>query len=431
MKHFQFTAWPDHGVPEHPLHLLYFIRRVRASIAPQNNQLASGNSSPPGILTPPAEASGPLVVHCSAGVGRTGAYIAIDSQMERIRVEQTVDVFGHVLQMRQQRNSMVQTEEQYIFIYEALLEASQGGQTEVSCRNLLSHFNKLMQPVSLSDGTMTNLELEFKKLAQLSLTQRSVAALRFTAASQMVNKFKNRLANILPFDSTRVKLQPIRGVDGSDYINASFIDGYRFRNSYIASQAPLAETTDDFWRMLWEQNSTIVVMLTKLREMGHERCHLYWPTDRPTRFQYFAVEPLSEYNMTQYVLREFKITDARDGHSRTIRQFHFVDWPDQGVPRSGEAFIDFIGQVHKTKEQFGQDGPITVHCSSGVGRTGVFLALSLVLDQMRFDGVSDLFSIVRTLRTQRPMMVQTEEQYTFCYKAAIDYLSSFEQFPTA
>ena len=93
-----------------------------------------------------------------------------------------------------------------------------------------------------------------------------------------------------------------------------------------------------------------------------DKCANYWPSDRSARYQYFVVDPLAEYNMPQYLLREFKVTDARDGQSRTIRQFQFTDWPEQGVPKSGEGFIDFIGQVHKTKEQFGQEGPITVHC---------------------------------------------------------------------
>ena len=103
------------------------------------------------------------------------------------------------------------------------------------------------------------------------------------------------------------------------------------------SPGPLQETTEDFWRMLWEHNSTIVVMLTKLREMGREKCHEYWPTERSQRYQYFVVDPLNEYNMPQYIVREFKVTDARDGHSRTIRQFQFTEWPEQ-------VFIDYIVQ---------------------------------------------------------------------------------------
>ncbi|XP_038143624.1 receptor-type tyrosine-protein phosphatase F-like isoform X18 [Cyprinodon tularosa] len=402
VRQFQFMAWPDHGVPEYPTPILAFLRRVKACNPPD---------------------AGPMVVHCSAGVGRTGCFIVIDAMLERMKHEKTVDIYGHVTCMRSQRNYMVQTEDQYIFIHEALLEAATCGNTEVPARNLYAHIQKLTQPPS--GETVTAMELEFKRLAN-SKAHTS----RFISANLPCNKFKNRLVNIMPFESTRVCLQPIRGVEGSDYINASFIDGYRQQKAYIATQGPLAETTEDFWRMLWEHNSTIVVMLTKLREMGREKCHQYWPAERSARYQYFVVDPMAEYNMPQYILREFKVTDARDGQSRTIRQFQFTDWPEQGVPKTGEGFIDFIGQVHKTKEQFGQDGPITVHCSAGVGRTGVFITLSIVLERMRYEGVVDLFQTVKTLRTQRPAMVQTEDQYQLCYRAALEYLGSFDHYAT-
>eukprot|EP00057_Strongylocentrotus_purpuratus_P029799 XP_011684273.1 PREDICTED: receptor-type tyrosine-protein phosphatase delta [Strongylocentrotus purpuratus] len=400
VKQFQFTAWPDHGVPEHATSVLAFISRVKSCNPPD---------------------AGPIVVHCSAGVGRTGAYIVIDSMLERIKHEKTVDIYGHVTCLRAQRNYMVQTEEQYIFIHEALYEAVASGTTEVHARNLYGHIQKL---TALEPGeTITGMENEFKRLA----SQKAQPS-RFVSANIPANKFKNRLLNIQPYEGNRVCLQPIRGVEGSDYINASHIDGYRQRNAYIATQGPLAETTEDFWRMLWEQNSTIIVMLSKLREMGREKCHQYWPAERSARYQYFVVDPMSEYNMPQYILREFKVTDARDGQSRTIRQFQFTDWPEQGVPKSGEGFIDFIGQVHKTKEQFGQEGPISVHCSAGVGRTGVFITLSVVLERMRYEGIVDMFQTVKMLRTQRPAMVQTEDQYQFCYHAALEYLGSFDHY---
>ncbi|XP_018863188.1 receptor-type tyrosine-protein phosphatase F isoform X13 [Parus major] len=402
LRQFQFMAWPDHGVPEYPTPILTFLRRVKACN--------------------PTDA-GPMVVHCSAGVGRTGCFIVIDAMLERMKHEKTVDIYGHVTCMRSQRNYMVQTEDQYIFIHEALLEAATSGNTEVPARNLLAHIQKLSQ---VPPGeSVTLMELEFKNLAN-SKAHTS----RFISANLPCNKFKNRLVNIMPYELTRVCLQPIRGVEGSDYINASFIDGYRRQKAYIATQGPLAETTEDFWRMLWEHDSTIVVMLTKLREMGREKCHQYWPAERSARYQYFVVDPMAEYNMPQYILREFKVTDARDGQSRTIRQFQFTDWPEQGVPKTGEGFIDFIGQVHKTKEQFGQDGPITVHCSAGVGRTGVFITLSIVLERMRYEGVVDMFQMVKTLRTQRPAMVQTEDQYQLCYRAALEYLGSFDHYAT-
>ncbi|XP_017907494.1 PREDICTED: receptor-type tyrosine-protein phosphatase delta isoform X34 [Capra hircus] len=402
VRQFQFTAWPDHGVPEHPTPFLAFLRRVKTCNPPD---------------------AGPMVVHCSAGVGRTGCFIVIDAMLERIKHEKTVDIYGHVTLMRAQRNYMVQTEDQYIFIHDALLEAVTCGNTEVPARNLYAYIQKLTQ--TETGENVTGMELEFKRLAS-SKAHTS----RFISANLPCNKFKNRLVNIMPYESTRVCLQPIRGVEGSDYINASFIDGYRQQKAYIATQGPLAETTEDFWRMLWEHNSTIVVMLTKLREMGREKCHQYWPAERSARYQYFVVDPMAEYNMPQYILREFKVTDARDGQSRTVRQFQFTDWPEQGVPKSGEGFIDFIGQVHKTKEQFGQDGPISVHCSAGVGRTGVFITLSIVLERMRYEGVVDIFQTVKMLRTQRPAMVQTEDQYQFCYRAALEYLGSFDHYAT-
>lgn len=128
-------------------------------------------------------------------------------------------------------------------------------------------------------------------------------------------------------------------------------------------------------------------MLTKLKEMGREKCSQYWPIGRTMRYGYFIIDPLGEYHMSQYLLSELKLTDSRvkniiefisfitkivfcfifdqDGQTRTIRHFHYAEWPEQGVPKVGEGFIDFIGQVHKTKEGFGQDGPIVVHCSAG------------------------------------------------------------------
>ena len=404
VKQFQYTAWPDHGVPDNPTPFLMFLRRIR-QVNPSD--------------------SGPIVIHCSAGVGRTGCYIAIDTMLERLKHEKTVDLYGMVTCMRAQRNFMVQTEDQYIFCYDSVAEAAQSGITEVSVNALYQHLQRLLQLAPEDPSSMlTEMELEYKRLSNIKAPQS-----KFQSANLAANKFKNRLVNILPYESTRVCLQPLPNASdssGTDYINANFIDGYKYKRAYIATQAPLQETVDDFWRMLWEHNSSIVVMLTKLREMGREKCVQYWPSERSMRYQYFLVEPVAEYNMSQYVLREFKVTDARDGQSRTIRQFQFIDWPEQGVPKSGEGVIELIGQVHKTKEQFGQTGPITVHCSAGVGRTGVFITLSIVLERMRYEGMIDVFNTVKVLRAQRPAMVQTEDQYQFCYRAALEYLGSFE-----
>lgn len=224
--------------------------------------------------------------------------------IERLKYETTIDIYGHVSCLRAQRIYTVQTKDQYIFIHEAVLEAIVSGNTEIQIRNLYNHLQMIMQV--LPGESITGAEVEFKKIAFMDTMNN-----KLKSANSPTNKFKNRLTNMLPFEHSRVFLQPLRGVEGSDYINANYIDGYKYRNAYIATQSPLPETSDDFWRMLWEHNSNIIVMLTKLNEMGREKCHCYWPSDRSHRYFYFIVDPITEYNLPQYILREFKVTDTR------------------------------------------------------------------------------------------------------------------------
>ncbi|XP_059485585.1 receptor-type tyrosine-protein phosphatase S-like, partial [Neocloeon triangulifer] len=202
VRQMQSTAWPDHGVPEHPAPFLIFLKRVKAL-----------NSSD----------AGPIIVHCSAGVGRMGCFIVIDSMIERMKHEKSIDIYGHVTCLRAQRNYMVQTEDQYIFIHDALLEHFICGNSEVPARSLHSHLQKLLI-APIAPDQPTGMELEFKKLNNLLAD-----GTRFVTANMMCNKPKNRLVHILPYEATRVCLQPIRGMEGSDYINASFIDGYKYK----------------------------------------------------------------------------------------------------------------------------------------------------------------------------------------------------------
>lgn len=303
VKQFQFTAWPDHGVPDHPTPFLMFLRRIKVS-----------NPSD----------SGPMIVLCSAGVGRTGCFIVIDSMIERLKQENTIDIYGHVTCLRAQRNYIVQTEDQYMFIHDSVLEAIIASNTEIPVSKLTDHLHKLMQVLPNEAGT--GLELEYKRLASIRYTGQ-----KFISANLPINKHKNRLMNILPYESTRVCLEPIAGVEGSDYINASFCDGYRQRNAYIATQSPLPDTVEDMWRMLIEHNSEIIVMLTKLKEMGREKCTQYWPAERYGDYGPYRIVLNQEYNATEnYVLREFRVTDSRSSsYSRTVRQFQYLNWPEQ------------------------------------------------------------------------------------------------------
>uniref|UniRef100_A0A0X3PIQ3 protein-tyrosine-phosphatase n=1 Tax=Schistocephalus solidus TaxID=70667 RepID=A0A0X3PIQ3_SCHSO len=461
VKQFQFTAWPDCGAPEQAQPLLFFMRQVnQARVALlQQHQIQLDNGGAPGMqqnctstvvpAAPSTAASnrlGPMIVHCSAGVGRTGAFIAIDSQLERMKHENSVDIFGTVSRMRTQRNFMVQTEQQYAFLYEVLVEAARVSGSEVTVHSLHNYVMKLHQPAptallsqyfgEMGNGgvkanygapqqtstSVTSMDIEFQRISlNLQISGQC------TSASLPENMTKNRTSQVLPYEGNRVVLSQLRDVEGADYINASFVDGYWSRQAYIATQAPLANTVKDFWRMVWEHNSPIIVMLSQLSEAGRQLSFQYWPAEHSERYQNFLVEPMVEYNMPSFVLREFRMTDSRDGQTRTLRQFQFSDWRETSSPsRTAEALIELIAQVHKTQAQFGQDGPITVHCSTGAGRTGVFIALSILLERMRCEGVVDLLLTTRLLRTQRNNMIENVDQYAFCYSALLEYLASFE-----
>uniref|UniRef100_A0A0N4ZBH1 protein-tyrosine-phosphatase n=1 Tax=Parastrongyloides trichosuri TaxID=131310 RepID=A0A0N4ZBH1_PARTI len=398
IRQMQYTSWPDHGVPDHTTPFLMFLKRVKTL-----------NHSD----------AGPIISHCSAGIGRTGAFIVIDCMLERLRYENTVDIYECVCNLRSQRCYMVQTDDQYIFIHDAVLDAVQSGSTEVPASKLFPHIQVLMQLHPLDQ--VSGMELEFRTLSSLRITTS-----RFEIASHPVNRSKNRNSVILPYDSTRVILKMISGIEGSDYINANWIDGYRQRKAYITTQSPLPHTANDFWRMIWETESSVVVMLTKLKEMRTERSYEYWPSENSAQYGFLIVEPIAEYNMPQYILREFRMNDTQTGISKTIRHFQYMDWPEHGVPQSADMFLEFVQQIHQTCSQFGLDGPITVHDHLGTGRAGVFIAVSIIIDRMKLEHVVDVFTTVKLLRIDRPMMVQEKEEYNFCYQAALEFLASYE-----
>ncbi|ESO01101.1 hypothetical protein HELRODRAFT_112884 [Helobdella robusta] len=418
----QFTSWPDYGVPSHPTLLLQYIRRVKSA-----NELSPG----------------PIVVHCSAGVGRTGVLIAIDTCMDRImRGSETVDIFNVVTSLRSQRNYMVQSDDQYQFIYEAILEGvTSPANTEVTADNLNQYVRDLL---AAGEAGAQRLRDEFQRLSVVRYE-----AQQFQYANMPFNKMKNRSSAILPLDSTRVNIQPIRGVEGSDYINANYIDGYRHKRCYIATQSPLATTVDDFWRMVWDTDCSIIVMVTNLVEAGRERCVQYWPVERSMRYQYFVLDPSSTINFGHYIVREFRMTDARDGQSRIIYQFQFLNWPQDDCHLSkyisstsltsslthltnatlGQQFINFIGQVETTRSKLvDPTRPMVIHCELGSARTGAFISLSYILERMRTEGVVDVFETVKILRTQRMSMVTTEDIYSFCYRSSAQFLGSFDHY---
>uniref|UniRef100_A0A8B9EXI6 protein-tyrosine-phosphatase n=1 Tax=Anser cygnoides TaxID=8845 RepID=A0A8B9EXI6_ANSCY len=236
-------------------------------------------------------------------------------------------------------------------------------------------------------------------------------------AKEDENRNKNRYGNIISYDHSRVRLQLLDGDPHSDYINANYIDGYHRPRHYIATQGPMQETVKDFWRMIWQENSASVVMVTNLVEVGRVKCVRYWPDDTEVygdiKVTLIETEPLAEY-----VIRTFTVQKKGYHEIREIRQFHFTSWPDHGVPCYATGLLGFVRQVKFLNPP--EAGPIVVHCSAGAGRTGCFIAIDIMLDMAENEGVVDIFNCVRELRSQRVNLVQTEEQYVFVHDAILE-----------
>nr|XP_022292672.1 receptor-type tyrosine-protein phosphatase beta-like isoform X2 [Crassostrea virginica] len=242
------------------------------------------------------------------------------------------------------------------------------------------------------------------------------------------NKLKNRYVNILPFDHSRVKLMLTEDDDPStDFINANYLPGYRSPREYIATQGPIPGTIDDFWRMIWEQNVSIIVMLTLCKEEGRVKCEMYWPenTNEPKQYGDLVVETVSNSTVNFYDFRIFKI--KLGDTTRSVKHFHFLQWKDFSANVQNDVMIDFIKNVRNHIRPPDMNGPVVVHCSAGVGRTGTYCALDHLF-QFVDDNINDLdksidiFDLVMNLREQRMCMVQTEQQYMFIHDCVKDYL---------
>ncbi|XP_056656711.1 receptor-type tyrosine-protein phosphatase beta isoform X2 [Monodelphis domestica] len=238
------------------------------------------------------------------------------------------------------------------------------------------------------------------------------------------NRGKNRYNNILPYDTTRVKLSNVDDDPCSDYINASYIPGNNFRREYIATQGPLPGTKDDFWKMSWEQNVHNIVMVTQCVEKGRVKCDHYWPADQDSLYYGdLIVQMLSESVLSEWTIREFKIcSEEQLDANRLIRHFHYTVWPDHGVPETTQSLIQFVRTVRDYINRTPGAGPTIVHCSAGVGRTGTFIALDRILQQLDSKDSVDIYGAVHDLRLHRVHMVQTECQYVYLHQCVRDVL---------
>ncbi|XP_016092717.1 receptor-type tyrosine-protein phosphatase eta-like [Sinocyclocheilus grahami] len=286
--------------------------------------------------------------------------------------------------------------------------------------------NKVSDPIKVEDyeayykrqraDSFCGFAEEFEDLRPVGINQPK------TVAQAPENKAKNRYNNVLPYDSSRVKLSVLSS-PFDDYINASYMPGYTSKKEFIAAQGPLPCTVDDFWRLIWEKNIHTIVMLTKCNEQGRVKCEEYWPAETK-HFHNLTVTNTSEITLEDWTLHDFEVKNVKTAESRSVRHFHFTAWPDHGVPETTELLINFRHLVREHMDQYSRHSPTLVHCSAGVGRTGTFIAIDRLIFQIERDGVVDVYGIIHDLRMHRPLMVQTEDQYVFLNQCSMDIIKS-------
>ena len=398
---FHFVAWPDHGVPVFPIAMIKFVKLVRAYLNHTEDRT-----------------NAPTLVHCSAGVGVTGTFICLDVILQQLAAgEKLIDVWKETSRLRKRRNYMIQEYLQYEYVHQALNEYIQFGDTECSAADfprMVSFLHEVTDENPYKVG-MSRLEMEFKKLQlRVIQTQHKYAKLNENAG-------KNRCINTTPFDSNRVKLNSLPGIVGSDYINASYIDSDKTHWAFIATQGPLKTTMEDFCRMLVEQKSNVIVMLS---ENSEDKTEDYFSFSQ-THYGPFHFQVTKKHIVNDYIHREMTVHNDNSSKVYPIHHFQLTKplTPNHSQKECAKALLSLITGLTVTLQPDEENnGPMVVHCGTGNGMTGVFMAIYIIIQRLAYEDKVDVFHTVKRLRMQRVAMVQSPDQYNLCYRAVMEYL---------
>jgi protein tyrosine phosphatase len=394
---YHFTDWPDHGVPYYILPVLTFIKK-------------SSKSNP--------EFGGPIVVHCSAGVGRTGTYIVIDAMMKQIKHKSTVNIHTFLKHIRHQRNYLVQTEEQFIFIYDCILESIKSGETEMNEHNYKSFLNTLFH-VTNEDGVKL-IDSQFELITEYKPKDYHVSF-----AYLPFNLSKNRSQHIVPVNNSRVVLSRNPGLDGGEYINASYLQGSSRQDEFIVTQYPTEETRSSFWQMVWDNNSNIIVVLNSDET---EKCGFYWlPLNETMKCDSFNVILKEENFDIDFVIRDFLLQSLDEDYEFNCRMISASYWPDSCAPI--KSAFDLINKVRafrtltvsttNTNSAFANANlpPIIVHDLNGGFRACAFCALYTFQDLVQIENCVNVYELAKIYHLKRPQIWANKKNIIFLYEA--------------
>ncbi|XP_068916356.1 tyrosine-protein phosphatase 99A isoform X2 [Tenebrio molitor] len=376
---YHYTNWPDHGTPDHPLPVLHFVKKSAAANPPD---------------------AGPIIVHCSAGVGRTGTYIVLDAMLRQIRSRGEVNIFGFLRHIRSQRNFLVQTEEQYIFIHDALVEAIESGETNIS-REQFPRYVQMLQDNNTEEKSelWKSFDIQFRLVTSFQCKD-----FNLVSANKVINQPKNRTPNILPVESSRVHLTPKPGEDGSDYVNATWIQGFHSLREFIITQHPLKTTIKDFWQMVWDHNAQTIVMLSIIDNQEFE---VFWPMDQETvDAESYKVKLVNEQAQSTYVTRDFTMQSLQDDYEIPVKMIHCTNWPHHCCT------VAEIYHLPNTVLDMGiQNGPIVIVDRFGGSEAASFCTLTTLKKHLMYDNHVDVYMYAKLYHNKRPGIWGSCEDY--------------------
>ncbi|KAM0726010.1 Receptor-type tyrosine-protein phosphatase mu [Formica fusca] len=399
IEHLHYTAWPDHGVPLYTHSVVTYLKKL--------------------LATPPG--NGPVVVHCSAGVGRTGTIILCDICLHRAAAEGLVDVFAETASIRSERANMVDNKQQYLLAHLALVECLLSIPTTLPCNDLLpTRIKELKKQLSIQQQRLQNIAWQDEALRQFtsppSLSER--------------NRAKNRFPELISDKVSRIYLKRYPASDeDSDYLSAVYVDGIRHQNQYLATQLPMPSTVNDFWRMIAEFKVELILMLQS-PDLQDPTCCVIAPASgefKPTPYLNITVKEVVEFEY--YTSQKLLLVDNSEKPSREqfVTILCLTEWKS-GRNQPPPPVMTMVTLWQAAERIARGDGPTVTLCHDGVTGCGLYLALSFLLERMAVERECDVCLAVRAVRRSRPDFVRSLEHLEFLYDAAVTYLEYFETY---
>ncbi|GAB1866951.1 protein-tyrosine-phosphatase [Camponotus japonicus] len=399
IEHLHYTAWPDHGVPLYTHSIVTYLKKL--------------------LATPPG--NGPVVVHCSAGVGRTGTIILCDICLHRAAAEGLVDVFAETASIRSERANMVDNKQQYLLAHLALVECLLSIPTTLPCNDLLpARIKELKKQLIVQQQRLQNIAWQDEALRQ------------FTSPPSLSekNRAKNRFPELISDKVSRIYLKRYPASDeDSDYLSAVYVDGVKLQNQYLATQLPMPSTVNDFWRMIAEFKVELILMLQP-PDLQDPTCCVIAPASgefKPTPYLNITAKEVIEFE--SYTSQKLLLVDNSEKPSREqyVTILCLTEWKS-GRNQPPPPVMTMVTLWQAAERIARGDGPTVTLCHDGVTGCGLYLALSFLLERMAVERECDVCLAVRAVRRSRPDFVRSLEQLEFLYDAAVTYLEYFETY---